>query len=304
VSDYDWGYIPFHYGRWVWIAGRGWAWIPGRTYAPAWVVWRVGDGGYIGWAPMPPTWYWSGGVAVGLWTAPYAAYCFVPTTYVFHHHVHTYVVRDPVVVRQVAATTQTYRPARPMAGGGAGGAPKAAKGSYRPASPSLKEAGVPSQSAPKSLHRPDPRARAFATKSSTGSVRRVQNTAPAGAGFDGRAGGSPRGSAGIGGRADSAPAQRGNPAPSQRSPFAADSTVRRSMPSAARGAGRSAPPGSTFQAPASRPSAPTFHAPSSRPSAPAVSAPSPSRSFSAPRSAPSMGGSRGGGGGFRGGGRR
>nr|AYM54421.1 secreted protein [Phaselicystis flava] len=100
VSDYDWGYIPFHYGRWVWIAGRGWAWIPGRTYAPAWVVWRVGDGGYLGWAPMPPTWYWSGGVSVGLWTTPVAAYCFVPTAYVFHHHVHTYVVRDHVVVRQ------------------------------------------------------------------------------------------------------------------------------------------------------------------------------------------------------------
>src|SRR5439155_27197383 len=20
VSDYDWGYVPFHYGRWVWVA--------------------------------------------------------------------------------------------------------------------------------------------------------------------------------------------------------------------------------------------------------------------------------------------
>ena len=40
-SDYAWGYVPFHYGRWVW-AGNYWGWIPGRTYAPAWVSWRVG----------------------------------------------------------------------------------------------------------------------------------------------------------------------------------------------------------------------------------------------------------------------
>ena len=46
ISDYDWGYIPFHYGRWVWIPARGWAWVPGRVYAPAWVEWRVGEPGY------------------------------------------------------------------------------------------------------------------------------------------------------------------------------------------------------------------------------------------------------------------
>ena len=58
VSDYTWGDIPFHYGRWVWIDGRGWAWIPGRVWAPAWVVWRTGPSGYVGWAPCPPTWTW------------------------------------------------------------------------------------------------------------------------------------------------------------------------------------------------------------------------------------------------------
>ena len=42
MSDYDWGWAPFHYGRWAWIAGRGWCWIPGRTYAGAWVSWRTG----------------------------------------------------------------------------------------------------------------------------------------------------------------------------------------------------------------------------------------------------------------------
>ena len=97
-SDYTWGYIPFHYGRWVW-AGSYWGWIPGRRYAPAWVTWRVGEGGYIGWAPLPPAWYWSGGMAVGLWSVPYAAYCFVPTRYAFYGNVSSYVVRDRGMVQ-------------------------------------------------------------------------------------------------------------------------------------------------------------------------------------------------------------
>src|SRR5262249_50871646 len=46
VSDYSWGWGPFHYGRWVLLPGHGWAWIPGRHYAGAWVTWRVGPAGY------------------------------------------------------------------------------------------------------------------------------------------------------------------------------------------------------------------------------------------------------------------
>ena len=64
VSDYDWGWAPFHYGRWVY-ADRGWAWIPGREYRGAWVNWGADDGyGYVGWYPMGPTFLWRGGVAV------------------------------------------------------------------------------------------------------------------------------------------------------------------------------------------------------------------------------------------------
>ncbi|WP_437870574.1 DUF6600 domain-containing protein [Sorangium sp. So ce363] len=186
VSDYAWGHIPFHYGRWVWISSHGWAWIPGRTYAPAWVVWRVGDAGYVGWAPMPPTYYWSSGVAVSLWTVPPAAYVFCPTTHVFHRHVHTHVVRDRAVVRRIAAHSHTYRPARPTAGrpgradvrpGGDGGAGRSSSphgirpGGYRPASPSLAEAGVPSSAAPRHRDRPDPRALAYARRSTTPNAR-------------------------------------------------------------------------------------------------------------------------------------
>ncbi len=56
VSDWDWGWAPFHYGRWMSLTGYGWCWIPGRTWGPAWVSWRFG-GGYVGWAPLPPRGY-------------------------------------------------------------------------------------------------------------------------------------------------------------------------------------------------------------------------------------------------------
>ncbi|WP_437281069.1 DUF6600 domain-containing protein [Sorangium sp. So ce375] len=203
VSDYEWGHIPFHYGRWVWISSHGWAWIPGRTYAPAWVVWRVGDAGYVGWAPMPPTYYWSSGVAVSLWTVPPAAYVFCPTAHVFHRHVHTHVIRDREVVRRIAAHSHTYRPARPTAGrpGRADVRPDGDRdagrsspshgirpGGYRPASPSLAEAGVPSSAAPRHRDRPDPRALAYARRSTAPSARLAAPPArrPASPGSDDR----------------------------------------------------------------------------------------------------------------------
>lgn len=52
-SDWDWGWAPFHYGRWCSDASFGWVWVPGTQWASAWVDWRVG-GGFIGWAPLPP----------------------------------------------------------------------------------------------------------------------------------------------------------------------------------------------------------------------------------------------------------
>jgi hypothetical protein len=85
VSDYDWGWAPFHYGRWVYVAAVGWEWIPGRAYAGAWVSWRYGwnDWAYVGWAPLPPTWCWRRGVAVGIGFVPRAPYAFVATGHLF-----------------------------------------------------------------------------------------------------------------------------------------------------------------------------------------------------------------------------
>jgi hypothetical protein len=53
VSEWDWGWAPFHYGRWLAIAQRGWCWMPGTLWGPAWVSWRAG-GGYVAWAPLAP----------------------------------------------------------------------------------------------------------------------------------------------------------------------------------------------------------------------------------------------------------
>jgi hypothetical protein len=53
-SDYTWGDIPFHYGRWVLNPSLGWLWAPDYTWGPAWVFWRHDeDDGAIGWAPLP-----------------------------------------------------------------------------------------------------------------------------------------------------------------------------------------------------------------------------------------------------------
>ncbi len=53
-SDYPWGDMAFHYGRWVnnEFTGGRWAWVPGYDWAPSWASWREGAGG-LGWAPLP-----------------------------------------------------------------------------------------------------------------------------------------------------------------------------------------------------------------------------------------------------------
>jgi hypothetical protein len=315
VSDYDWGYIPFHYGRWVWIAGNGWGWIPGRVYAPAWVTWRVGDGGYMGWAPMPPTWYWSGGVAVGLWVQPYAAFCFVPSGYIFNEHVYNYVVRDQATVRAAAAGTRPYKPASPSVGGSGGGSHPTSAHGFRPASPRLTEAGVPPTSAPKVHTSADPRARNFATRSSTAAARR--SFAPGG----GRGMSAVPSHRGV---ANSNPWQTHQPSFDRSAPVY-DRGARpfdRSAPVYDRGAGSSAfsrSPGPVLRTPTrdipsapryygspgysaarpSYPSAPSFRpsAPSFQPSAPSFRPSAPSFRPSAPSFRPSAPAHFGGGGG-------
>jgi hypothetical protein len=53
LSDYSWGWAPFHYGRWFQHGRLGWCWAPDRVWGPSWVSWRYSDD-YCGWAPLPP----------------------------------------------------------------------------------------------------------------------------------------------------------------------------------------------------------------------------------------------------------
>ena len=53
MSDFVWGWAPFHYGRWDYDNYYGWFWIPDNEWGPAWVSWRRAEG-YYGWAPMEP----------------------------------------------------------------------------------------------------------------------------------------------------------------------------------------------------------------------------------------------------------
>jgi hypothetical protein len=118
VSDYDWGWAPFHYGRWVYSNPYGWGWIPGRTYAGAWVNWRYGYGewGYVGWGPMAPTWGWRGGMAVGLGFVPRVPYGFVGCNDLFQTGLRSRMVGGSQV-GTVAQHTRPYQGASPTVNG-------------------------------------------------------------------------------------------------------------------------------------------------------------------------------------------
>jgi hypothetical protein len=223
VSDYSWGWAPFHYGRWVHVHHHGWVWIPGRTYAGAWVVWRTGPGyDYVGWSPAGPDWYWYNGYAVG-WTwgyTPYYSYCH--RDYLYEPYIGRHVVygNDPRA-RDYEARTRPYVAAAPSVGGNGrvaasptvGGSGRVAAsptvgnaGGRVAASPHVgprpAELGIPARTivAPPADNAGLARAHAFASPSTAvalgatppaGVVRRRVDqdaiaTAPAPRGFDGR----------------------------------------------------------------------------------------------------------------------
>lgn len=97
-SDYPWGDVVFHYGRWIRTPLNGWVWVPGYDWAPAWVCWRnVESEGYCGWAPLPPGARYTPGVGI-MWdgrVATDADFGLAPDMFVFvpfdHFWVHDYV---------------------------------------------------------------------------------------------------------------------------------------------------------------------------------------------------------------------
>ena len=59
-SDYAWGGVAFHYGRWFYAPRHGWCWWPNTVWGPSWVTWRSSSA-YCGWAPLPPYSYCNAG---------------------------------------------------------------------------------------------------------------------------------------------------------------------------------------------------------------------------------------------------
>lgn len=87
VSDYQWGWACFHYGRWTYDNYYGWLWIPGNYWGPAWVSWRVGEGFY-GWAPLGPD--YRDGSSLTSYNCPGDWWVFIPPRYIHHDHYYQY----------------------------------------------------------------------------------------------------------------------------------------------------------------------------------------------------------------------
>jgi hypothetical protein len=81
ISNEDFGWATYHYGRWARRSDTGWVWIPGSRWAPAWVSWRESTD-HVGWAPLPPEVADDSQVRIEGWVDNYydigpAAYLFV-----------------------------------------------------------------------------------------------------------------------------------------------------------------------------------------------------------------------------------
>lgn len=100
VSDYSWGWAPFHYGRWINDYNYGWMWVPGYQWAPAWVSWR-GGGNYYGWAPLGPG--MDANISVG--SIPYNNWTFVPDRYITSERMNNYYVNPSRNVTIINNTT-------------------------------------------------------------------------------------------------------------------------------------------------------------------------------------------------------
>src|SRR5436190_8151323 len=87
VSDFDWGWAPFHYGRWENDPYYGWMWIPGYEWASAWVSWSSYDD-YYGWAPLG----YGVNINVGFGSIPYDRWTFIPRRYISERQINHYYI--------------------------------------------------------------------------------------------------------------------------------------------------------------------------------------------------------------------
>ena len=107
VSNYDWGWAPFHYGRWMYNRYNNWVWLPDTTWGPAWVDWRSG-GGYYGWAPMGPS--INININIGRrYVTPDYCWNFIPSGHIYYNsYPRYYSGRNRVYIQNTVIINNTY----------------------------------------------------------------------------------------------------------------------------------------------------------------------------------------------------
>ena len=108
VSNYDWGWAPFHYGRWIYNRYNNWVWVPDTVWGPAWVTWRSGGGNY-GWAPLGPS------ISIGInfgrggYRIPDMCWNFVPYNNIYYNNYPRYYSnRNRVYIQNTVIINNTY----------------------------------------------------------------------------------------------------------------------------------------------------------------------------------------------------
>jgi len=108
VSNYDWGWAPFHYGRWVYNRYNEWIWIPDTVWGPAWVSWRSG-GGYYGWAPLGPSISIGINIGHGGYRIPDMCWNFIPYNNIYYNsYPRYYGSRNSIYIQKTVIINNTY----------------------------------------------------------------------------------------------------------------------------------------------------------------------------------------------------
>ena len=108
VSNYDWGWAPFHYGRWVYNRYNQWVWLPDTVWGPAWVSWRSG-GGYYGWAPLGPSINIGINIGRGGYRIPDMCWNFIPYNNIYYSSYPRYFGnRNRIYIQNTVIINNTY----------------------------------------------------------------------------------------------------------------------------------------------------------------------------------------------------
>lgn len=108
VSNYDWGWAPFHYGRWVYNRYNNWVWMPDTVWGPAWVSWRSGGGNY-GWAPLGPSISIGINIGRGGYRVPDMCWNFIPYGNIYSNSYPRYNYgRNRVYIQNTVIINNTY----------------------------------------------------------------------------------------------------------------------------------------------------------------------------------------------------